>query len=1027
MRFEALGPEGCLSQGSARVLMQDAKGFLWVGTQSGLNRFDGIAFRTFYHDPNDPNSLSDDFINAMVQDRQGKIWLATQNGLSCYDPATEKFHNYFASGKPGDLPDARVLTLIIDAEERLCVATAIGLSVMEGQQFHSQRLATITKMSLTRDGTLWVGTTQGGFYRDTQDQLVPLRPAEDPIGISQGAVMSFAEGQHGDLWLTDGNGVCRISAANRANGSFDYSWYPIARNPGSVINASVITLHVDSQNTLRVASLGSGFFQYDALTDSFHQYTLDVDDYSSLPNMYIFDIMEDRSGNLYFGTGGSGVACWIKSKSRFPLLRPGAGSVNSAAHFIWSIVEDKRGHLWLSSQGVGVYELDASRQLINHYLNDPKVPGSLPGNVVRSMAFDKEDTLWLGTYASGLCYLETGTTSFQATEINTGFVDKLMVDSRGLIWLGMRGLGVVCYQKGEGIIALNDLDLLNPLGVRSGAINEIREMDDEHIWIGHYQGLDQIHVATGLVTAIITPEIAGFGQSGYRVRTIFKSSNGQIWLGSDQGLAKLSQQDDNWRIHNYDRQHGLPDNVIYAIAEGIQGQLWLSTNKGLSNFQPQTETFTNYTMEDGLQANEYNTGAYLTSSRGELAFCGVHGCNIFYPESMNLNPTAPSMALTDFSRFGAAIDLPQSITEIQEIKLPYSGNSFTLGFAALEFTNPARNTYAHLLEEYDEDWRPAGNRNTATYTRVPPGTYYFRVKGTNNDQVWSTADAQVKIIIQPPFWLTWWFRILTVAALTLWGWLSYRRFMRTRLNHVRLESQLDTARDMQLGLMPLTQPKIAGFDIAGVCRPADQVGGDYYDYLPMGDLTGIALVDVNTRSMEGAITTIMSSGLMHAEILSHSSPAKILSNMNTATWRKTNRKTFVAMALAALNPKDKTLTFANAGLPPLLVYRQGECHYHRGTGMRLPLGAMRRVTYQEVIIPLQVGDLIVLYTDGLNEAMSPNHTPFDFQGIELCLANLPDTASARTTVNELLRAVHLHEDNGEIHDDTTMVVLRVLP
>lgn len=1030
MIFERLGAEIKLSQGSARALFQDRRGFIWIGTQSGLNRFDGSSFKVFYHDDEDPHSMPDDFVNALEQDHDGYLWVGTQHGLSRYDPETHQFKSYHATGKPGEIQHDQILGLTLDKKGRLWVASAGGVDLLykEGR-FRNFITPDPNQIYADNQGTVWVSTVQGLYYFDENDEMIRVEPEKDPQNLAYGSSVSMVEDHNGDLWVSTHLAVCRINAAGRKAGTFDYRVYLFGSTQKNFpTTLGITTLHVDSTNVLRAGTFNTGLYQYDPTTDTFENYNYDPNDFTSLPNVNIFEILEDRSGNLYFGTAGSGVARWIKSKARFPVVRPGPGPLNSPSHFIWSVEEGPNGHLWLGSQGQGLYEVGADRKLHKQYMNNPDDSRSLPGNVVRSLAFDQDGVLWLGTHGNGVAYMDPESKRFTRLPIAARFVDEIFVDSRNWIWMGMRGSGVYMYDKDTRQIINYNTDGTNSVRLGASTINEIYEYDEDTIWVGHFRGLDRIDLETGIISAVIEPKREGATKTGFRVRSIFKDSTQQLWLGTDHGLGRMTKVDNDWKLDLFDTTHGLPDNVVYNIAEDKEGALWLSTNKGLSRFQPGSGTFTNYASEDGLQSNEFNTGAHLISSRGEFVFCGVNGCNAFYPDRVRPNPVEPQMVITDFKRFDMPIPLPSSVTEIDEIVQSYDQNTFSIVYAGLEYTNQQKNQYAYMLEGYDEDWRKVGNRRMATYTRVPPGEYTFQVKGTNNDQVWSKTPAMVRITITPPFWQTWWFRLLCLLTLGLIIWLGYKRLMSVKIKRARMENELATARDMQLGLMPLSQPKLKGYDLAGVCRPADHVGGDYYDYLPMAnDLWGLALVDVNTRAMEGAMTTVMSSGLMHAESLNHTSPAKILANMNAATFRKTNRKTFVAMALAVLDPEARTLTFTNAGLPPLLIFRKGEVQFYKGKGLRVPLGAMREVAYEETTVELLPNDLVVIYTDGLNEAMSADMKPFDYNGIEQCLAALPADASARTTVNELLRAVHLHEGMAESHDDVTLVVLKVHP
>ena len=512
------------------------------------------------------------------------------------------------------------------------------------------------------------------------------------------------------------------------------------------------------------------------------------------------------------------------------------------------------------------------------------------------------------------------------------------------------------------------------------------------------------------------------------VFSIYEDKAGILWIGTFGGGLNKFDRDTETFIH-FTEKDGLQNDVIYGILPDTGGNLWLSTNKGLSKFNPQTETFRNYDVNDGLQSNEFNVGAYCKSKSGEMFFGGINGFNRFHPDSVKDNPHIPPIILTAFKKFNKIVKFDKAIFEIDEIELSYKDNFFSFEFAALDYTNPEKNQYAYKLEGFNEDWIFCGNTRNATYTNLDPGAYIFRVKGSNNDGIWNEAGVSVKIIITPPFWKTWSFITLSGVSFILIGLVVYRRRVNAKLEKARIISELKAAHDMQMGLMPARNPDIEGFDISGRCIPAEKVGGDYFDYIWLDNektKLGIAIVDASDKAMKGAMTAVMTSGMLYSEVGNSQSPRTILHKINRPMHLKTERQVFTAMSFAAIDTQTRMLTFSNAGQPQPILKRDGKIKYLKVEGMTFPLGIQENVKYGEVRVQLQSGDVLIFYTDGLPEAMNEKNELFDLERIETTMRSLKSPMRAAQIVTRLVSEVFKFCGNAHQHDDITLVVVRVL-
>ncbi|MFQ6114949.1 MAG: SpoIIE family protein phosphatase, partial [bacterium] len=514
------------------------------------------------------------------------------------------------------------------------------------------------------------------------------------------------------------------------------------------------------------------------------------------------------------------------------------------------------------------------------------------------------------------------------------------------------------------------------------------------------------------------------------VQEIYRDESGTLWLGTyGGGLNRFDPETETFRVFT-EQNSEICNNVIYGILEDEHGNLWLSTNAGICKFNPKSNTFHTYDVDDGLQSREFNGQAYFKSQSGEMFFGGIQGFNAFYPDSVKHNPFVPQIALTDFKLFSESVPiggnspLKKHISETTEIRLAYWQNDISFEFVALHFSRPENNRYAYMLENYDEEWRAAGTQRTATYTNLDPGEYVFQVKGSNNDGVWNEKGTSIKVIITSPFWETWWFRGL--AALFMVG-LAFT-FYRRRLKNVRMKAELRAAHDAQMAIMPQSDPQIEGFDISGICIPANEVGGDFFDYMWLNEERtkfGIAVGDVSGKAMKSAMTAVMTDGMICMEADEIKSIKEIMDKVNRSIYRKTDKKEFTALCLASLDIQTKELTFTNAGLNEPLLGSNGSVAYLKSKGSKFPLGSIQDADYEETRTQLASGSVLVLFTDGIPEAR--NHAG-EFYGEprlkslleQMDTLNLPAKAIKNKIIGDVKRFVGIAHQ----HDDMTLIVVK---
>jgi two-component sensor histidine kinase len=433
-------------------------------------------------------------------------------------------------------------------------------------------------------------------------------------------------------------------------------------------------------------------------------------------------------------------------------------SLGKDRRYIRSLYWDKLDRLWIGGHN-GVDRYDPGSQSYRHFHHNPGNSNSLSNNNVRAIYQDHSGGFWFCTWGGGLDHYN------QTTDTFTNFR----------------------YQPD------------NPSSLSNNNVIYILQDSEETFWVATSNGLNRFNLSDESTLDSSQLHFDRFyhdpsnpkSLSNNYVLSIHEAQNGDLWFGTMLGLSHLKKRDrDKPEFTRYFMKNGLPNDVVYGILEDSRGNLWLSTNNGLSCFDPRAETFKNYDMRDGLQSNEFNSGAYAQTAEGTLIFGGVNGATEFHPDSLRDNPYLPPIVMTEFYIFNEPEKLNQTISNIDEIILSYRENYFSFDFASLDFSIPDRNRFAYMLEGLDQDWIYSGNRPFAGYTRVDPGEYVFKVKGTNSDGAWNDAGASVRIIITPPFWKTWWFTLLGI--LTIGGGIAFLILYRVKrlLEIERLRSKI---------------------------------------------------------------------------------------------------------------------------------------------------------------------------------------------------------------------------------------------
>lgn len=796
-----------MSQSSATVLLEDSYGFIWVGTRNGLNKYDGTDFQIFEKSQDGVTGLTDEYISALYEDGPD-LYIGTDQGLSIYDRT---------------LNDVRPYTFTESAKA-----------------IESMNIKSITKT----DGTLYLGTFAEGLYS---------------YRIETGTLKHLLPSERFKVPENDGNHIIKITplSGNRLLVVSTFNVFVIDRNlnilsqkPEKEIMKSVAQF--DGENFL----IGTGTGSLIALTVSpTSEITTTKNDIS--PGHAILSLAKDKDDAIWVGTENNGLFVYSKTTNKkahilYSSARP--NSINSNS--IWSLMSARNGVMWMAPFKGGLSFYDSEYHKFEHINTNPFDSRSLNNRLVNSLSEDKAGNIWIGTDGGGLNYWNRVNNTFDnyslnATSLGTNVVLSTLQVNADELWVGAWAKGISIFNiKSKEFQQWNTKNSF----LKSNNISDMLLDRKGRIWIMNFNGGAQVYDP---VTDSHNDIILKSENDGSKITTVFsvmEDTAGQIWIGTlTSGLFRLTEHKDTWQSEHYynvakvrtlsddfvntivqdeegtiwvgtqgglneylpqsdsfraiTKADGLKDDAIKSILVDKEMHLWLGTEKGIINYNTATGRTVDYDIKDGLQSREFNPKSVLKTAAGEFIFGGTNGFNIFRPEDVCIKDDEPSLFISGLKIFnksilpndGSAI-LKKDISQMDSITLDYHQSVINFNFKTLTFRHPEKVNYAYFLEGFETDWNYVGNNPTATYTNLNPGEYTFRIKSTNSDGVWITNDISLAIIINPPFWKTWWFRALLLTVFLVMTYLLYHLRIRNIKRHqINLEQQInDRTQELQL-------------------------------------------------------------------------------------------------------------------------------------------------------------------------------------------------------------------------------------
>ena len=1039
--FSQISTERGLSHESVTCILQDKQGFLWLGTKNGLNRYDSLNFKHYKY-AIDGSGLSSADILCLLQDRHGMLWVGTNDGLNRYNPKTGLFSYFKADPETvGSLGDNRIRVLRETRDGELWIGTDRGLHRFqpETQTFEAFRRSPKNPHSISHNrihalfedssGVLWVGTGGGlnSLDRATGHFTAFRRSAS---GISANHVNAIFEDRQGTLWIgTYGGGLNRFDRKTKTFRAFRNE----LGNTNSLASDTVLSIHEDRLGRLWIGT-DLGLDKFDWPSEEFVHYMGTEGDEEWLEVGGINVIFEDRSGLLWVGSERGGAFKMEKGPGHFTLMRHDPNKSNTlSSNRVNALLEDHSGWLVIGTTGGGLDLYDPIQKRFTNYRSSPDWEEGLASNDIQSLYEDKAGVLWIGTNGAGLDRFDRYTgwfTHFRNSEDPSSIVSDrvwcLHEDRSGGFWIGTED-GLDRMDRETGIFTHFIHDPSEPSSLSHDGVWSIHEDRAGRLWIGTAGGgLDRFDGAEGGFSHYQNNPDDPNSLSNDVVLSIYGTRSGMLWIGTwGGGLNRLDPDTGEFKV--WRKADGLPEDKVYGVLGDDRDNLWISTNRGLAQFDTQTQEFTVYDTSDGLQGDAFNLGAFARGKRGKMFFGGRNGLNIFSPTDMIGNQAAPGIAILQLQSLERTI--AWDVTEAIELDLEHEENYLTFEFAALDFNDPERNKFRYMMEGVDASWRTA-KAHLATYPKLDPSEYVFRVIGSNNEGVWNETGVSVNIRIRSPWWQTSWFfalSFLAASSLLIGLFVLQRQRLKKQerealvaLELAKKTHELEEARDFQLAMLPRKVPKMAAIEVAVSMETAAEVGGDYYDFVlePNGTLTS-AIGDATGHGLMAG-TLVAATKSLFLSLAEEPDLVDIVKRASKALRGMGLRKMFMAFTVARF--KGNRVELVAAGMPAVLVYRAQEARVERFAMRGLPLGTPA-FPYQICHLELACGDTLLLLSDGLEEMFNEQNEMLTEARVNAAFKQVA-TRPVQEVIDHLTRTGREWAAGRPSDDDVTLLAFR---
>ncbi|ANH80729.1 histidine kinase [Niabella ginsenosidivorans] len=751
--FRHFQAESGLSNNTTSCVLQDSKGFIWIGTKDGLDRFDGYNFKIFRNKQDDSTSLGNNSVWKLYEAKNGIIWVGTERGFYQFDPATEKFS--FLK----NTPKTQVRSITEDADGNVWLIVGFQLYRLDGNTHEvtymdQEGLQYCSTLTLSVNGQLWVGNMNGeiGNYDKKKQQFT----FHSVFAHSKPAVSNWIE----KIYDT-GEGYFLIGTSNQGIKKF----YINDRTYEDLLTYNKDRTEIFARDFVKArnnefwVATESGIYIYNDQKRQFINLKKDAHNPYAISDNAIYSFCRDKEGGIWVGTYFGGVNYYSNENPSFEKYFPGKGSSSLQGNAVREITADRYHHLWVGTEDAGLNKFDPRTGLFKNFRPDGTISSIANTNIHGLLS--NGDHLWIGTFEHGLDIMDLTTEKvirhFNAGpgphDLKSNFIHSIYKSRSGRIWLGTSN-GIYFYNpKGNNFTA-------PAFFPQNSFYSSILECSEGTLWAGTFQdGLHYYNASKNIYGRLQLLHKGKDRLSRNRVTFLREAKDKTLWVATEEGLFNINLG--NKHLITYTTDNGLPSNLIYTITEDSLNRWWISTSKGLALLNPRTKSIRTFTKSSGLLSDQLNYSSAFQDEQGRLYFGSVKGLISFNPYQLQPDTYRPPVYITNFSVYNKPLaisgkdgPLKKSLLLTDQITLPYNQSTFNIDFAALNFTSPDNVEYAYMLEGLDKSWNYIKTNRSVYFTRLPHGTYTFRVRSTNSSGIWQNNERTLKIIITPPFWKT---------------------------------------------------------------------------------------------------------------------------------------------------------------------------------------------------------------------------------------------------------------------------------
>jgi ligand-binding sensor domain-containing protein/serine phosphatase RsbU (regulator of sigma subunit) len=1000
------------------ALHQDSTGFLWIGTQDGLNKYDGYSFQHFRNQPSDTNSLSNNYIWAIDEDSGGNLWIGTNRGLNRFDRKTGTFKVYNPDNHPGQNSNGNaVYCVFVDALDNVWFKTEGYLDVLytgsdsiESWRHNNNPADLVTglpgcQIIRQSNGHIWLGTNYGlHIFSPGKKEFITF--VNEPLNInslSNNRIRAIFEDSRHKLWIGTEDG---LNLFNPATSEFIRIPLGVTSSPQE---RKINTISEDSFGRLWLGTdLGFILLSADGAILGKHSGIRSVSKELQLSS--VNSIIEDRSKIIWMGTYEGLVKIDLKKKKFKILDNSENGFPQLSSNNISAVYEDENGLLWIGTWGFGLNVIDRYWKAVTLYSRNIQNKNfRIASDFIFALYPDSRDRLWICT-SEGVNFYDKKTNQLNKICENTEDISceifrnnniyAVTEDFAGNLWFASAS-GIIKYSEKNSAVRSYTFITEENKTYNINTVYCITEDPEGRIWAGTADGLILYDPAGDQFNYYPVKNLSSKSDLAKEpIYNLYLDSQAVLWAGTASGLYRYDRANRNFIFSSELVEQSI--NKVETILEDNRKWLWLNTNKGLVRFDPVTHKYLTFNLFDGLQNYEFNRGAAFKSISGELFFGGISGLNYFYPDSITFNENLPSVTFTNFEIAGELGRTSFPLERALSVEVKKGDRIFTINFTALDFTSPENNHYSYRMVKQGSAgaWIDIGNQHNVTFYNLAPGTYVLSVKGSNNDNIWNPSEASITVEVAPPFWYSWkGYMIYGLASFILiYLLIQLRTRSLRRSNRILKEKEIAAkeiekqreeliiknrsitdsiiyAQRIQVALLPSKDifRKVLP-DSFVLYKPKDIVSGDFYWINADKEKIFVAAVDCTGHGVPGAFVSIIGFELFRKITSAESTkdPGEILGALNKnftdifSDGHHVYLNDGMDLSLCILDRNEKYLEYSGAFNPLYLIRDETIIEIKAN---RFSIGADTRLargenSFKSHKVVLQKDDILYLFSDG---------------------------------------------------------------